>query len=81
MDGETEGILRVGEVPLLRRRDRITFEDHAQAYRSGRESAFGEMLAYVLAAEAQVPAYEDTRPWSNMARFLRDRIRDNGSAT
>ena len=81
MDDETDGILRIGEVPVIRRRDRIVFNDHAQAIRSAREAAFGEVLAYVLKCHAATPKYEDTRPWMNLEIFLRDRIRDNGATT
>jgi hypothetical protein len=79
MDDEREGILQIGELPVVRRRERIVFEDHAQAYRSGREDAFQAALVFVLQQHAATPAYEDTRPWSQMTTFLRDRIMENGA--
>lgn len=79
MDDERQGILRVGEVPVIRRRDRIVFEDHEQARRSGAEKALQESLAFALAGLAATPAYEDTRPWSEMITNLQDRIRENGA--
>jgi hypothetical protein len=79
MDGETEGILQVGEIPVIRRRDRIVFQDHSQAERSGAERAYQETLAHVLEQQAAAGPYDDTRPWSNMIIFLQDRIRTNGA--
>lgn len=81
MDGETEGILRIGEVPVIRRRDRPIPTDHSQAKRSGREAAFGEVLAFAIKRLGAVAPYEDTRPWSEMITFLQDRIRENGATS
>jgi hypothetical protein len=81
MDGETEGIIQVGELPVIRRRERAIFEDHSQALRSGREQAFNETLAFVIERNAEAGPYDDTRPWSEMVTFLTDRIRDNGATT
>jgi hypothetical protein len=81
MDGETEGILQVGELPVIRRRERVISGDHSQAFRSGAEKAYGEMLEYANAKLAAVPPYEDTRPWGEMILFLRDRIKDNGATS
>jgi hypothetical protein len=81
MDGETEGILQVGELAIVRRRERIVEADHAQAFRSGRGKAFDEMLAYALDRFRKAGPYDDTRPWTEMVTFLRDRIRDNGATT
>lgn len=81
MDDETEGILQVGEIPVIRRRDRFFEPDHSQALRSGREKAFHEALAFVLQRAATTGPYDDTRPWSEMMTFLRDRIRDNGATS
>jgi hypothetical protein len=79
MDDETDGILVVGEVPSIIRRQRINEENHDQAWRSGRESAFGETLAYVEQRFRAAGAYDDTRPWTEMTTFLQDRIRENGT--
>jgi hypothetical protein len=81
MDGERDGVLQVGEVPVIRRRDRVIFETHSQAWRSGREDAYGEALAYVLERHAAAGPYDDTRSWSEMETFLRDRIKENGATT
>ncbi len=81
MDGERDGIVQVGEIPVIRRRDRFVEDGHSQAFRSGREAALGDMLEYATGRLASTGRYEDTRPWSEMIIFIRDRIRDNGAST
>lgn len=84
MDDERDGVLQVGEIPVVIRRDRSLETDYNQTYRSGRESAFRETLAYVEEQHSRTPAYENTLPWREMRVFLTDRIREcnpNGSTS
>lgn len=75
---ETTGVLRVGEVPVVIRRDSPVETDHAQAFRSGAEEAYKKTLAYVAAAEANTPPYTDMRPYADLSTFLLDRIQELG---
>lgn len=74
---EREGIERVGERSVVIRRASLREWDHSQAIRSGRETALQEVLQYVLDAHAHAPQYSDTRPWAELAVFLRDKIKEN----
>lgn len=73
---ETEGILQVGEVSVIVRRDSPREADHSQAFRSGAERAYRDALLYVAERIEKAPPYTDTRALSDMIVFLTDRIQE-----
>lgn len=73
---ERHGVLNVGDVPLVIRRDAFVEIDHSQAVRSAKEAAYREMLVYVKKRYEETPAYEDTRPWIEMRLLLSDKIKE-----
>jgi hypothetical protein len=77
---ETEGILQVGEVPIIVRRDSRSVEDHTQAFRSGADGAYRKALSYVLERIASAPPYTDTRALTDMVVFLTDNIEEVASS-
>lgn len=77
MEQETDGVLQVGEVPVIVRRASPVEADHSEARRGGRDSAFRETLAFIDRAEATAPPYTDTRPWAALRIFLNDQIQAN----
>lgn len=77
---ETEGILQVGEVPVIVRRDSRSLEDHNQAFRSGADGAYREVLAFVTDRLERAAPYTDTRPLSEMVIFLTDKIQEASHA-
>jgi hypothetical protein len=79
MDDEREGILQVGELPVIRRRTSVQDVDISQALRSAREGELGAALAFVLERRAAIRPYEDYRPWDEMTLYLQDRIRENAN--
>lgn len=72
---EYDGILRIGEVPVVIRRDRVVESDHAQAYRSGAVAALTDVAAYVTRCLAAAGPYDDTRSLLDLQMYLADRIR------
>jgi hypothetical protein len=76
MESETHGIRAIGEVPVVIRRDSVVEADHSQAYRSGREAAFQEVLAYARQQHERTGRYDDTRPWIEIRLFLTDKIKE-----
>jgi len=81
MERETEGILQVGEVPVVIRRDSAVEADHSQAVRSGRQSAFEDALRYVDLAQSSAPPFTDLRPYADLRTFLLDKIRETANGT
>jgi hypothetical protein len=77
MDQETDGILQVGEVPVIVRRDSPREENHQEAHRSGRESALREMLVFINESEAAAPPFTDLRPYANLRTWVTDKMRAN----
>jgi hypothetical protein len=75
MAEETGGILQVGEVPVVRRRDPLVEIDHTEALRSGRREAYADAVDFAQGLLAQRGAYDDTRPLQQMLEYLADRIR------
>lgn len=79
MDDEREGILQVGELPVIRRRSSVQDVDISQALRSAREKELNAALAFVLEQRAAIGRYDDPRPWDHMTLYLQDRIRENAN--
>lgn len=78
---ETDGILLVGEISVVRRRDSPREENHDQAWRSGRESAFREVQAFVGDRLLHAGPFDDTRPLTELETFLIDRLTEVPHAT
>lgn len=77
---EYDGIVQVGEVPVVIRRDSPVEADHDQAYRSGAEAAFRQVFQFVDMAERNSPPFTDLRPYANLKTFVSDRITELGQA-
>jgi len=75
MGEETDGILRVGEVPVVSRRDVLVELDHKEALRAGRREAYEDAVVFAQGMLAQQGAYDDTRPLQQMIDYLADKIR------
>lgn len=80
-NSEYDGIVQVGEVPVVIRRDSPVESEHDQAYRSGAEAAFRQVFQFVDMAERSSPAYTDLRPYANLKTFVSDRITELGQAS
>ena len=76
MSQETDGIVQVGEVPVIIRRDSPSEVDFSQTERSAREGALKEMLAFVEETERTSPPYTDIRPYAIMRTWVLDRIQE-----
>ena len=72
---ETDGVLQVGDIPVVVRRDSPSATDHSQAWRSGAEKAYKDVLTYLDLAEESCPPYTDTRPYAELRAFCNDKIR------
>ena len=75
MAEDTDGILRVGEVPVVRRRDPLVEIDHAEALRSGRIAAYEDAVGFAQGLLSRLGRYEDTRPLQQLIDYLADKIR------
>lgn len=71
---EADGILQVGEVPVVIRRDSSVEENHDQAYRSGAENAYRRTLVYVEDRIRMAGRYDDVRPLQDLVVWLTDSI-------
>jgi hypothetical protein len=78
---ETDGILAVGEVPVVSRRDPLVQQNHDEAFRSGQRKAFTIVLDEVVRSLGQAGPYDDTRTMQAMISFLTDRIKEVTDAT
>jgi hypothetical protein len=74
MEGEYDGIMQVGEVPVIIRRDSAVAEDFSQAYRSGGEHAYRDALERTEELLRHAEPYTDTRSLIELKAFLIDRI-------
>lgn len=76
MADERDGILTVGEVPVIVRRDSYHEADHTAAVRGGRVSAFTETAEFAKGLLAALPRYENPLLLQQMLTFLGDKIRE-----
>lgn len=73
---ETDGIVQLGEVPVVVRRESEHAADHTEAVKAARIEALREMEAFVTECEERTPRFEDTRPYRYLRTWIADRIRD-----
>jgi hypothetical protein len=73
---ETHGIVAVGEVPVVIRRDSRHEADHTAAFRGGRVSALEETTLFVRGLLESLPQYENPLMLQQMLVFLGDKIRE-----
>jgi hypothetical protein len=72
---ERDGILAVGAVTVIRRRDSEVEENYTEALRAGAVRAFQEASLQAQGLLASSPPYSDTRPIEEMITWLADKIR------
>lgn len=73
---EMNGVLRLGEVPVVARKNALGAEDHAQAYRSGATDAYQSVADWAAQRMAELPQYEDTGLLAELQGYLADRVRE-----
>jgi hypothetical protein len=72
---EYDGVVAVGEVPVIIRRDSVAEFDHAEAKRAGRGEALAEVAVYVADRIRMAGAYDDVRALEDLQTHLADMIR------
>lgn len=72
---EYDGVVAVGDITVIGRRNRIAEENHEVAYQTGRREALAEVLAYAEDRLAAQGVYDDTRPLTELIGHLADMIR------
>lgn len=76
---ESDGIVQVGEVPVVIRRVSVVSEDFTQAQVSARDEALREVDLWVSERIERAPRFTDTRPLTELRTFLADKIREAAS--
>lgn len=79
---EQEGVVQLGEVTIISRKDSPSDMDHAEAYRSGARDAYQAVDDWAVTKQELVGPYEDTGTLAELRLFLADIIREvySGSA-
>jgi hypothetical protein len=72
---EYDGVVAVGEVPVIIRRDSPREADFSNAAKKAAFDAYTDVAEYIEARIAAIPRYEDPTPLKDLLQFVADRLR------